>query len=119
MAKTLAEAIGTMIFNRTLDTLLKPDVPVQNAQAEKVAAQVTRDLAPVVTNATNSEPLHQSRVAIGSVGAVLAALADLAAMYASGEWDMQRVITDLVVIAGAGFALYGRIRGSSLKPLGQ
>lgn len=119
MAQTIADAIGSMIFRRTLDTLLKPDTPVTDANAEKVAAQVTRDLKPVVVNATNSEPLYQSRVAIGSIGAVLGALADLAAMYASGEWDMQRVITDLVVVAGAGFALYGRVRGANLKPLGQ
>lgn len=119
MAKTLADAIGNMIFRRTLDTLLKPDTPVNDANAEKVAAQVTRDLAPVVTNATNSEPLYQSRVAIGASVPILAAITDLATMYASGEWDMQRVITDLVVLAGAAFALYGRIRGANLKPLGQ
>lgn len=119
MAKTIADAIGGMIFNRTLDTLLKPETPVLDINAEKVAAQITRDLKPVVVNATNSEPLYQSRVAIGSVGAVLAALADLAAMYAAGDWDMQRVITDLVVISGAAFALYGRIFGAKLKPLGQ
>lgn len=118
MARTIAEAIGTMIFSRVLDTLMKRDVPVDNSQAEKVAAQVSRDLTPVVTNATNAEPLHQSRVFWGSTGSVLAALSDLAMMYATGEWDQQRIITDLVIISTAAFALYGRIRGSSLKPLG-
>lgn len=119
MAKTLMDAIGTAIFNRTVEAITRPNVPVDNANASQVAREVTAAVKPIVTNATNQEPLYQSRIAIGSAGAVLGALADLAAMYASNDWDMQRVITDIVVVAGAGFALYGRIRGASLKPFGQ
>lgn len=117
MAKTLMDAIGTAIFTKTIDTLTKPSVPVDNANAAQVAREVTAAVKPIVTNATNAEPLWQSRVAIGSAGAVLGALADLAAMYATGAWEQQRIITDLVVVAGAAFALYGRIKGG-LKPLG-
>lgn len=119
MAKTLMDAIGTAIFNRTVEAISQPNVPVDNANASQVAREVTAAVKPIVANATNSEPLYQSRVAIGSVGAVLGAAADLAAMYASNSWEQQRIITDLVVLAGAAFALYGRIRGGSLKPLGQ
>jgi hypothetical protein len=119
MAKTLMDALGTAIFNRTVEAITKPSVPVNNSDASEVAREVTKAVKPIVTNATNSEPLWQSRVAIGSVGAVLGALADLASMYSTGDWDQQRVITSLVVVAGAAFALYGRIRGASLKPLGQ
>lgn len=118
MAKTLMDAIGTAIFNRTVDAISQPNVPVDNAHASQVAREVTAAVKPIVTNATNSEPLWQSRVAVGSIGAVLGAAADLAAMYAANDWDTQRIITDLVVLTGAGFALFGRIKGG-LKPLGQ
>src|SRR5687767_2393843 len=88
MAKTIADAIGSMIFKRTLDTLLKPDTPVANGNAEKVAAQVTRDLAPVVTNATNSEPWYQSRIYIGLIAAGLGAVAQHFGVQISGA-DIQ------------------------------
>lgn len=127
MARTLAEAIGSMIFNRTLDTLLKPEVPVPNAQAEKVAAQVARELTPVVTNATNAEPWYRSRIYIGLIAAGVGAIAQHFGVQVSGA-DIQlvtnsipEVIQSLGTIAEAAgllYALYGRIVGAFKKPLG-
>lgn len=119
MAKTIADLIGETIFRKTVEAVTKPHVPVDNARAASVAHEVEKVLKPVMVNATNSEPLYQSRVIIGASAPVLAALSDLAFMYATGEWDTQRIITDLVVISGAAFAIYGRIFGAKLKPLGQ
>lgn len=128
MARTIAEAIGTMIFTRVLDTLMKRDVPVDNSQAEKVAAQVSRDLTPVVTNATNSEPWYRSRIYLGLIAAGLGAIAQHFGIQVSGE-DIQLVtasIPELVQLVGSAleiigllYAAYGRIRGASLKPLGK
>lgn len=114
----IVETIFATVFDRVLKAVMKPDVPVTDAQAEAVAKAVTQAVAPVVVNASNSEPLWQSRVAIGSLAPILAALSDLISMYATDSWDQQRVITDLVVLSGAAFALYGRIFGAKLNPLG-
>ncbi|SRR5690606_1218958 len=119
MAKTLAEAIGRMIFDRTLDTLLNPNTPVKDADAPIVARKVEEAIKPVVVNATNSEPWFQSRVLLGSFAANLAAIADLLAMFASGEFDVGRAAPSIAVILGTAVAIYGRLRGSKLKPLGQ
>lgn len=128
MARSIAEAIGTMIFNRTLDTLLKPDTPVNDAQAEKVAAQITRDLKPVVVNAANAEPWYQSRIYLGLIAAGLGAIAQHFGVQISGA-DIQLVtnsvpeivqaVGTLAEAAGLLYALYGRIVGSFKKPLGQ
>lgn len=128
MARSIAEAIGTMIFNRTLDTLLKKDTPVDDNQAEKVAAQVTRDLKPIVVNAANAEPWYQSRIYIGLIAAGIGAIAQHYGVQVSGS-DIQ-LITDSVpeVVQAVGtlaeawgllYALYGRIVGAFKKPLGQ
>lgn len=117
MAKSIADLLLGKIFDKAVETVIA-NPKVADSQAVTVASDVVDAVRPTVLNATNSEPLWQSRVAIGSVGSTLAALADLAAMYSSGDWDQQRIITDLVVVAGAAFALYGRIFGGRLKPLG-
>ena len=119
MARTLLSAITNGITDRILGRLLDPNVPVKDVDAPRVAAAVAREVAPVIQNATNNEPLIKSRVFWGSTGSVLAAASDLAIMYATNSWDQQRLITDLVVLSGAVFALYGRIFGAKLKPLGQ
>ncbi len=132
MAKTLAEALGGMIFNRVLDTLLKPDVPVENSKAEKVAAEITREIRaeikPVVENATNAEPWYRSRIYIGLIAAGLGAIAQQFGVQVSGE-DIQLVtnsipeivqaIGTLAEIGGLLYAAYGRWVGSRKAPLGK
>jgi hypothetical protein len=118
MAKTLMDAIGVAIFNRAIDAISKPSVPVSNADAATVAREVTAAVKPIVTNATNSEPLYQSRVFLGSLAAVLVSAGDLLAMFAAGDFDAGRAAPSIATLLGAGFALYGRLCGG-LKPLGQ
>lgn len=117
MAKSIADLLLGKIFDKAVETVIA-NPKVADSQAVTVAADVVDAIRPTVTNATNSEPLYQSRVAIGSMVPILAAISDLASMYASKDWDQQRIITDLVILSGAAFALYGRIFGARLKPIG-
>ena len=128
MARTIAEAIGSMIFSRVLDTLLKPEVPVSDVYAEKVAAQITKEVAPVVENATNSEPWYRSRIYLGLIAAGLGAIAQQFGVQVSGE-DIQLVtnsvpeivqaVGTIMEVAGLLYAAYGRWVGSRKAPLGQ
>lgn len=128
MAKTLAETIGNMIFNRTLDTLLDPNVPVKNSEAPLVAKRVEQAIKPVVVNATNSEPWYRSRIYIGLIAAGLGAIAQHFGVQISGS-DIQLVTNSIPEVVqavgtiaeaiGLLYALYGRAVGSFKKPLGQ
>lgn len=108
--------LSTAAVNANND--LKPkDVP---AVTQTVTAAVTKEVAPVITNATNSEPWYQSRVIIGSAVMMLCTVAKLAGHEVS--FVDQGSITDWILLGGqlvgSGLALYGRIFGASLKPLG-
>lgn len=86
--------------------------------AHDAVQRVTKD--PVVTNQMNAEPLHQSRVVVGStigmIGAIFVAGDHLITMWQSGVVDIAMASAEIATIWGLGFALYGRIR-SGLKPL--
>lgn len=90
------------------------------AVAATVTPAVAKEVAPIVTNATNSEPWYQSRVIIGSGVMMLCTVAKLAGHEISVV--DQGSLTDWVLLGGqlvgSGLALYGRLFGSSLKPLG-
>ena len=124
----IAETIFATIFDRVLKRILQNDVPVTNAEAGRVASEVTKEVAPIVVNATNSEPWFRSRIYIGLIAAGLGAIAQHFGVQISGS-DLQlftnsipelvQLIGSLFELLGLLYAAYGRIRGASLKPLGQ
>ncbi|HYI27568.1 MAG TPA: hypothetical protein VD863_06920 [Bradyrhizobium sp.] len=113
-------AIFQDVFDRVRDVLEKPNVPVSNREAAQVAHEVTKELAPVVENATNSESWWRSRVILGALVAIIAGLFGTVGIVIDEETRGQLVtlIPVLVSTAGAVFALYGRIVGATKKPLG-
>lgn len=84
-----------------------------------VTPAVTKEIGPVIANATNQEPWYQSRVIIGTTVAMVCTIAK----FAGKEVDLidQASIVDLVLLGGqlvgGVLALYGRL-ASGLKPLG-
>lgn len=128
MARSLAQVLAETIFSRTVDVITRPDIPVQNTYAERVASEITKEVAPVIENATNSEPWFRSRIYIGLFAAGLGAVAQHFGVQISGA-DIQLVTNSVPEIIQAGgtiaeavgllYALYGRVVGASKKPLGK
>ncbi len=91
------------------------DIAAQTVQ--EIVTQVTAD--PVVKNAISAEPWYQSRVALGSivaaVGVLLPTVLGLFGIKAD-EGDILRHLDAVLTLAGALYALYGRL-SSGLKPL--
>lgn len=123
----ILEMVVGQVFSRTLDTLLKPSVPVSNAQAEQVAEQVTEAVKPVIENAVNAEPWYRSRIYIGLIVAGIGAIAQHFGVQISGA-DIQlisnslpeimQLIGSLAEVVGLLYATYGRVVGASKPPLG-
>lgn len=128
MAKTIADMIGETIFRKTLEAVQKPSVPVAPGDEQRVAYEVEKAIKPIVVNATNSEPWFRSRIYIGLITAGVGAIAQHFGVQISGA-DIQLVTNSVPEVVqavgtvmeaiGLLVALYGRIRGASLKPLGQ
>lgn len=123
----LLDTLLGKVFDRTLDTLLKPSTPVSNASATEVAEKVTAAVQPVIENATNSEPFWKSRIYIGLFVAGVGAIAQHFGVQVSGA-DIQLISTSipelvqligsLAEVVGILYATYGRIVGSRKPPLG-
>lgn len=84
-----------------------------------ITSKVMSEVAPIVANATNSEPWYRSRV---TLGALLAAIAGVLGIFGfSLAPEDQSKILDLIVaigpVVGGALALYGR--WVAKKPLGQ
>jgi len=109
------------IFDIVRSTVAQPSVPVVSGAENAVANAVAKEIAPVIVNATNSEPWYQSRILRGiAISAIGYAAGKLG--YAVSNEDAQTVIeiiTQIVQGAGLLYATYGRIVGASKKPLGQ
>lgn len=121
MANKSPEAIFGQIFDRVLDTVSKPSVPVASGAEREVAKAVAKEISPVVVNATNSEPWHQSRIFRGLLVAALGYLGSKLGLVI-GESDVTELINigaALVEAGGLAYAWYGRVVGASKKPLGQ
>lgn len=116
-----SEVIFGEVFGRVLDTVSKPNVPVPMGREEEVAKAVAREVAPIVVNASNSEPWYQSRVILGALVAVIASVAGAAGIVIDEQTrtDIVTLVPVIISTAGALYALYGRIFGASKKPLGQ
>lgn len=116
----IAEVIFTTVFKTVLDKLLDPSTPVENANAEKVASAVTKEIAPIVVNASNAEPWYQSRVFIGLLTAGLGYVGSKIGLVI-GETethDLINIVAAIVEAAGLLYAWYGRVVGAKKKPLG-
>lgn len=107
----IAEIIFTQVFNKVLERILKPDVPVSNADANRVASAVTKELAPVILNQTNSEPLHKSRIMRGLLLAAVGVVGGFLGLNIT-EGDLEQgihAVTALIEVIGILYAVYGRI----------
>lgn len=90
----------------------------------KQAAQEAADRAisdPAIQNQMNAEKPYQSRVVVGSSGALLPAIGYLIWAFSSHGFDLaaydpSSTFMAVMTVAGAGYALFGRLR-SGLKPL--
>jgi hypothetical protein len=88
------------------------------------AAKVEREVArsPEAINQLNAEPLTKSRVVVGTSGAFLPAAGYLVWAISVNRlnlagYDPSSTFLAVMTVIGAGYGLYGRIRGR-LKPLG-
>jgi hypothetical protein len=118
----IAETIFSTVFSKVFDTITRQDVPVQNQYADKIAAEVTKQVAPVVVNATNSEPWFRSRIFIGVGVAAVSFVTSRFLGFAVDETDftdLTHIILMLIEAWGLFYAWYGRKVGATKKPLGQ
>ncbi len=115
------------LFARIKSVLVRPSVPVNDAQANQVADAVAREVAPVLVNASNSEPWYRSRIYLGLMVSVLGLITsrfgfvlsanDLDTIVTTGQVVVQSIGT-LLEGGGLLYATYGRIVGSRKPPLG-
>lgn len=121
MANGIPEIIFGKVFDKVLDTVAKPNVPVAQADERKVAQAVAKEVAPIVVNAQNAEPWYQSRVILGALVAIISSIAGAVGIVIDEDTRQQFITLVPVVIStvGAIYALYGRIVGATKKPLGQ
>jgi hypothetical protein len=127
LAKTLFDVLMGKVFDRTLETVLKPSVPVPDSAAPQVAHEVTSAVKPIIENATNSEPWYKSRIYIGLIVAGVGAIAQHFGVQVSGS-DLKLItdsVPELIQLVGSAaeligilYATYGRIVGASKPPIG-
>ena len=117
---SIAEVIFGQVFDKVLETVKKDSVPVSSGAERAVAQAVTEKIAPIVVNASNSEPWYQSRVILGALVGIVGSLLGALGIALDEETRQQIIVIIPVVISTAGslYALYGRIVGASKKPLG-
>lgn len=114
---------------RTAVEALKPTIALVGAQAAKrspgldagdgaqIAADVIKEVAPVIVNKANAEPFYQSRVTIGAIMTLIGGGYALLLDFTDGSLPTPDALTaQLGVIAGAALTLYGR--WVAAKPLG-
>jgi hypothetical protein len=84
-----------------------------------ITSKVLNEVAPIVANATNSEPWYKSRVTLGALMAAIAGVMGIFGFTLEPE-DQSRIL-DLVVaigpVVGGAIALYGR--WVAKKPIGE
>lgn len=112
----LKSAISTAINESTPDTISKSQA---TAAAAKTVEAMKGD--PVLANATNQEPLVQSRIVVGgSTGAIASIVYLIFEVAKNGlnyaAYDQAALVAALVALWGAAYALYGRLT-PGLKPM--
>ncbi|HEV7291039.1 MAG TPA: hypothetical protein VGN79_01870 [Devosia sp.] len=118
----IAETIFSTVFRGMFDTITRQDVQVNNQHTDRVAAEITKQVSPVVVNATNSEPWFRSRIFIGVGVAAVSFITSRFLGFAVDETDftdLTHILLMLIEAWGLFYAWYGRKVGASKKPLGQ
>lgn len=121
-----AEVANTTIFNDVFDrvekVLKKPSVPVDNSATGTVAAQVTKELAPIIENATNQEPWYQSRIYRGLIVTTIGFITHL---IGGSDLDLEPLVNQvfdligpILEVVGTAYAAYGRMVGGKKKAPG-
>lgn len=107
----LAETVFTQVFNHVLDRITAANVSVTSAEASKVAQEVTKGLAPVILNQTNTEPLYKSRIMRGALLVVAGLIGGfLGINFTDGDLEQGiHAITSLAEAVGILYVLYGRL----------
>lgn len=111
-----------IVVGKALDKVAKS--PKLSLEAKDVPAvksivvdSVKNELALHQQHATNNEPTYQSRVAQGSLGAILGAVALVVQLWTDGVANTPMDYTPpAMVLVGAGWALWGRFIAK--KPFG-
>jgi len=117
---SVADIIFGQVFEKVLETVKKPSVPVEKQDERAVAQAVTEKIAPIVVNASNSEQWWKSRIFIGLITAGVGYVGSKVGLVI-GEGDVTQIIdiaASIVQAAGLAYAWYGRVVGSTKKPLG-
>lgn len=120
MSSTLASILIGKIFEKTVDTLLKPSTPVAPSNATEVAREVTDAVKPIVENAVNAEPWYKSRIYIGLIVAGVGIVGSKFGINIPGS-EVDTIVTivlQAMEVFGLVFAAYGRLVGASKPPLG-
>jgi hypothetical protein len=101
--------------------LRQPEVA---AAAQTVTAAISpaieREVTAIVTNASNAEPLYQSRVMIGLAISVLAQIAKYFGhdIVPADQAALTDIALQIVSGVGLAYSAYGRIWGGTMKPVG-
>ena len=117
---SVADIIFGQVFEKVLETVKKPSVPVEKQDERAVAQAVTEKIAPIVVNASNSEPFWKSRIFLGLATAILGFIGSKLGLVINDS-DVTEIINigaAIVEAAGLAYAWYGRVVGSTKKPLG-
>lgn len=120
MGNTLASILLGKIFDKTMETLLKPSTPVSEASAPEVAYKVTEAVKPIVENATNSEPWYKSRIYLGLLISGVGIFGSRFGINIPGS-EIDSIVTivlQVMEVGGLLFATYGRLVGTSKPPIG-
>lgn len=114
VASILVKKGVEVAIEKGMDRLARsPSISLKEKDAQVatgvVAAEVKKEVTEQVIHKTNSEPIIQSRVAQGSVGGVLMAVAIIVQYWTDGVAQGPVEYTPpALVIVGACWALYGR-----------
>lgn len=125
----VAKVAATAIAKKQDNSLKQAEVPAATKIIEKtMQPAIEKEVTAVITNATNQEPLWQSRN-MWTFGMIIVAMGASAAGYTFSAEDQTAAVNQIMemlkiipVIAAAGASLWGmwnRIFVASKKPLGQ
>ena len=118
MTKSALADATALLLPAIKEVLAHPSVPVNAAQENAVAVAVTKEVAPILVNASNQEPWYQSRVTIGALLALVgAAYTLLLDFYTPPPPSVEVLTAQLGIIGGSVTTLYGR--WVAKKPIGQ
>jgi hypothetical protein len=122
----ITNAIAKAAIKRRVKRVLqRPEIPVDNDDADFVADLAADEAVPVILHQTNQEPWYQSRVTLGAIVAIGSGFATLGGF--SVDESAQRQILDTFVgvgtIAGSLGAVLGGVtalwgRWVARRPLG-